>query len=91
MPFGETKDKRKYDLNNCPFCGSVVLKIMKRASDEFPEITPRIVSYYVSCENCGACGPPGLDVEGAASLWNRCIPRPDPIKEAIKRNRNDPK
>ena len=89
MSFGETKDKIKYNLNNCPFCGSVLLEIMKRTSDKFPEIKPRIVSYYVSCDGCGACGPPLLDAEGAASLWNKCIPHPDPIEEAIKRKRTE--
>jgi hypothetical protein len=91
MPFGETKDKIKYDLNNCPFCGSVLLEMMKRISDKFDEIKARVVSYYVYCDSCGACGPPTLDAEYAASLWNRSIPHPDPIEEAIKRNRNDSK
>jgi len=89
MPFGETRDKIKYGLNNCPFCGSVVLKILKRISHEIPEIKPKVASYYVSCQNCGACGPPTLDAEGAPSFWNKCIPKPDPIEEAIKKNRND--
>jgi len=93
-----SQDKKSYGLNNCPFCGSVVLKMEKRRVDRetlkyfsakiremFPEIKRNIIGYYIHCENCGAQGPPCVGREGAAARWNKCIPLPDPLEEAMNK------
>jgi transcription elongation factor Elf1 len=86
MTFGETRDKIKYRLNNCPFCGSVVLK-MSTYSVDFPSVVKTKKAYYVHCDNCGASGPPNLNAESAAFAWNECIPKPNPLDEFIKRSK----
>ena len=94
MTFGETQDKKKYNLNNCPFCGSVVIKMSKMTEviqyakgDRELETTfeKHGQPYRVHCENCGADGPGSLSPENAANAWNKSTPKPDPLEEAIKK------
>jgi len=83
-----SQDKKDYQLNNCPFCGSAVLNIFKRDSkDDSPDIEARVISFYVHCENCGANGPPNLDRIGAANSWNKSILQPNPLEEEIRKNK----
>jgi len=89
MTFGETQDKKKYNLNNCPFCGSVVIKIKKmtdviqysKGNIELETIFEKHGQpYRVHCENCGADGPGCLSPESAANAWNKSTPKPDPLE-----------
>lgn len=102
MTFGETQDKIKYGLNNCPFCGSVVIKMERMLYDAelceaHKDIYDKVKKHHekhgkphrVHCENCGADGPPCLGPEGAATAWNKSTPKPDPLEEAIRKGKEN--
>ena len=95
---GESEDKIKYGLNNCPFCGSVVIKMQKVHYDsKFTEAHKEMFEkakifhekygkpHRVHCDNCGADGPPCSGPEGAARAWNKSTPNRNPFNEGFQK------
>ena len=55
------------DRKPCPFCAYTKNRIEKNA---VLHTNSQHYEYYVTCENCGACGPTDLGESGAIEMWN---------------------
>jgi len=61
----------------CPFCGGT--RIKTRRFSELLSIPPSMLDFYKVCEDCEACGPPGVRPTSAGARWNSRHPNDDPM------------